>query len=132
MDKKYLKKGAWAAGGVALLAVTSALCVKGLQAVEKRLKAKKEAATAEAAEAELFEDAAATEPVDLAESVEETAEEIAEATEAVVEEVAEKAETIAEEIAGAAETAVETFAESVEVVVNKIVAEEEPKENNEY
>ena len=55
MEKKNLKKGALAAGGVALLAVASALCVKGMKVVDQRLKAKK----AEAVgfdEAELFED----------------------------------------------------------------------------
>ena len=61
MDKKNLKKGAWAAGGVALLAVASALCVKGMKVVDKRLKAKKEAAELEAEEAELFEDSVVVE-----------------------------------------------------------------------
>lgn len=43
MDKKKLKKGAWAAGGIALLAAVSALSIKGLKAVDKKLKAKREA-----------------------------------------------------------------------------------------
>ena len=72
MDKKNLKKGAWAAGGVAVLAVASALCVKGMKAVDQRLKAKKAAAEAETDEAELFEDAV--------EEVEAAAEEVAEET----------------------------------------------------
>lgn len=72
MDKKKLKKGAWAAGGVAVLAVASALCVKGMKAVDQRLKAKKAAAEAETDEAELFEDAV--------EEVETAAEEVAEET----------------------------------------------------
>jgi hypothetical protein len=72
MDKKKLKKGAWAAGGVAVLAVASALCVKGMKAVDQRLKAKKAAAEAETDEAELFEDAV--------EEVEAAAEEVAEET----------------------------------------------------
>jgi hypothetical protein len=72
MDKKRLKKGAWAAGGVAVLAVASALCVKGMKAVDQRLKAKKAAAEAETDEAELFEDAV--------EEVEAAAEEVAEET----------------------------------------------------
>ena len=41
MDRKDLKKGAWAAGGMALLAVASAVCVRGMTAVDQRLKAKK-------------------------------------------------------------------------------------------
>lgn len=75
MEKKNLKKGAWAAGGVALLAVASALCVKGMKVVDQRMKAKKEA---EAAfdEAELFEDAVEVESAE--EPVEESVEEIAE------------------------------------------------------
>ena len=72
MDKKKLKKGAWAAGGVAVLAVASALCVKGMKAVDQRLKAKKAAAEAETDEAELFEDAV--------EEVEAAAEEVVEET----------------------------------------------------
>ena len=56
MDRKNLKKVAWAAGGVALLAVASALCVKGMKAVDRRLKAKKEAEAMTAAEDELFEE----------------------------------------------------------------------------
>ena len=56
MDKKNLKKGAWAAGGVAVLAVASALCVKGMKAVDQRLKAKKAAAEMETDETELFDD----------------------------------------------------------------------------
>lgn len=62
MEKKTLKKGAMAAGGVALLAVVSTLCVKGMQAVDKRLKAKKEAEAVEAAE--LFEETVAVEPAE--------------------------------------------------------------------
>ena len=57
MKKKNLKKGAWAAGGVALLAVASALCIKGMKAVDQRMKAKKETEDAAFDEAELFEDA---------------------------------------------------------------------------
>jgi len=91
MDKKNLKKGAWAAGGVALLAVASALCVKGMKAVDKRLKARKEADAVEAAEAELFEDAAETE------SVEEVVESAVEAAEEIVEADVEAAEKFAEE-----------------------------------
>ena len=68
MEKKYLKRGAWAAGGAALLAAVSVLCVKGMKAVDKRLKEKQEAEAVRAAEAELFEDAIVTE----------TAEEVAE------------------------------------------------------
>ena len=56
MNKKNLKKGAWAAGGVAALAVVSALCVKGMKAVDQRMKAKKAAAEMQMDEAELFED----------------------------------------------------------------------------
>jgi hypothetical protein len=58
MKKEHLRKGAWAAGGVALLAVASALCVKGMKVVGERLKAKQEAQTAAFDEAELFEDEA--------------------------------------------------------------------------
>ena len=72
MDKKNLKKGAWAAGGVAVLAVASALCVKGMKAVDQRLKAKKAAAEMEMDETELFED--------VVEEVEAAAEEVAEET----------------------------------------------------
>ena len=75
MDQKKLKKGAWAAGGVALLVVTSALCVKGLKIVNRKLKAKKEAEEIEAAETELFEETAETEAAEEAVAVEETAEE---------------------------------------------------------
>ena len=71
MDQRKLKKGAWAAGTVALLAVASALCVKGMKAVDQRLKAKKGAV--EAAEAELFEETVETAPAE--EPVEEAAEE---------------------------------------------------------
>ena len=42
VNKENLKKGAWAAGGIALLAAVSTLCVKGLKAVDKKLKAKRE------------------------------------------------------------------------------------------
>jgi hypothetical protein len=72
MDKKKLKKGAWAAGGVAVLAVASALCVKGMKAVDQRLKAKKAAAEMEMDETELFED--------VVEEVEAAAEEVVEET----------------------------------------------------
>jgi hypothetical protein len=72
MDKKNLKKGAWAAGGVAVLAVASALCVKGMKAVDQRLKAKKAAAEMEMDETELFED--------VVEEVEAAAEEVVEET----------------------------------------------------
>ena len=72
MNKKNLKKGAWAAGGVAVLAVASALCVKGMKAVDQRLKAKKAAAEMETDETELFED--------VVEEVEATAEEVVEET----------------------------------------------------
>ena len=58
MDQKKMKKGAWAAGGVALLAVASALCVKGMKAVDRRMKAEKEADALAAAEAELFDETA--------------------------------------------------------------------------
>lgn len=71
MDQRKLKKGAWAAGAVALLATASALCVKGMKAVDQRLKAKREAV--EAAETELFEETVETVPAE--ESVEEAAEE---------------------------------------------------------
>lgn len=71
MDQRKLKKGAWAAGTVALLAVASALCVKGMKAVDQRLKDKKEAV--EAAEAGLFEETVETAPAE--ESVKEAAEE---------------------------------------------------------
>ena len=67
MDRKDLKKGAWAAGGVALLAVASALCVKGMKVVGERLKAKQEAQATAFDEAELFEDEGG---VDVAFSVE--------------------------------------------------------------
>lgn len=73
MEKKNLKKGAWAAGGVALLAVASALCIKGMKAVDQRMKAKKEAEDAAFDEAELFEDAVEVETVE--ETVEEPVEE---------------------------------------------------------
>lgn len=72
MNKKNLKKGAWAAGGVAVLAVASALCVKGMKAVDQRLKAKKAAAETETDETELFED--------VVEEVEAAAEEVVEET----------------------------------------------------
>ena len=72
MSKKNLKKGAWAAAGVAVLAVTSALCVKGMKAVDQRLKDKKAAAEMEMDEAELF--------ADLVEEAEPAAEEAAEET----------------------------------------------------
>ena len=72
MNKKNLKKGAWAAGGVAVLAVASALCVKGMKAVDQRLKAKKAAAEMEMDETELFED--------VVEEVEAAAEEVVEET----------------------------------------------------
>ena len=72
MDKKNLKKGAWAAGGVAVLAVASALCVKGMKVVDQRLKAKKAAAEMEMDETELFED--------VVEEVEAAAEEVVEET----------------------------------------------------
>ena len=76
MKKENPKKGAWAAGGVALLAVASALCVKGMKAVDQRLKAKKEAEEA-FDEAELFEDSfeVETEEVEAEEVVEEFVEE---------------------------------------------------------
>ena len=72
MNKKNLKKGAWAAGGVAVLAVASALCVKGMKVVDQRLKAKKAAAETETDETELFED--------VVEEVEAAAEEVVEET----------------------------------------------------
>lgn len=72
MNKKNLKKGAWAAGGVAVLAVASALCVKGMKVVDQRLKAKKAAAEMEMDETELFED--------VVEEVEAAAEEVVEET----------------------------------------------------
>lgn len=77
MKKENLKKGAWAAGGVALLAVASALCVKGMKAVDQRLKAKKEAEEAAFDEAELFEDSfeVEAEEVEAEEVVEEFVEE---------------------------------------------------------
>ena len=62
----------WAAGGVAVLAVASALCVKGMKAVDQRLKAKKAAAEMEMDETELFED--------VVEEVEAAAEEVVEET----------------------------------------------------
>jgi negative regulator of sigma E activity len=77
MDKKKLKKGAWAAGGIALLAAVSALSIKGLKAVDKKLKAKREAQ-------EFDEDA-----FEMADLAEEAAEEVV--TEApAAEEVAEE------------------------------------------
>ena len=88
MDKKNLKKGAWAAGGVALLAVASALCVKGMKAVDKHLKAKKEAAELKADEAELFEDF---------EVVEAKTAEDEQAANEVVQETVEAAEEVAAE-----------------------------------
>ena len=72
MNKKNLKKGAWAAGGVAVLAVASALCVKGMKVVDQRLKAKKATAEMEMDETELFED--------VVEEVEAAAEEVVEET----------------------------------------------------
>lgn len=72
MEKKNLKKGVWAAGGVALLAVASALCIKGMKIVDQRMKAKKEAEDAAFDEAELFEDVVETE------AAEEAAEEFVE------------------------------------------------------
>ena len=72
MNKKNLKKGAGAAGGVAVLAVASALCVKGMKVVDQRLKAKKAAAEMEMDETELFED--------VVEEVEAAAEEVVEET----------------------------------------------------
>lgn len=76
MEKKNLKKGALAAGGVALLAVASALCVKGMKAVDQRLKAKKGAETVGFDETELFEDVIEVKPAE--EVVEEVAAESAE------------------------------------------------------
>ena len=76
MKKENLKKGAWAAGGVALLAVASALCVKGMKAVDQRLKAKKEAEEAAFDEAELFEDSLEIEAEEF--EAEELAEEVVE------------------------------------------------------
>ena len=73
MDQKKLKKGVWSVGGVALLAVASALCVKGMKAVDRQLKARREAEALAAAEAELFEDAA--ERVSAEDCAEEAAEE---------------------------------------------------------
>ena len=88
MDQKKLKKGAWAAGGVALLAVTSALCVKGLKVVNQKLKAKKKAKDIEETEAELFDDVAETEAAE--ETVEKTSVE-----EIIAEEKAEDSATAA-------------------------------------
>lgn len=86
MDKSKLKKGAWAAGGIALLAAVSALCVKGMKAVDKKLKARKEAQDF-------------VEECDVEETVVE-----AETEEAVVEEVSVSEEPAAEEaVEGAAE-----------------------------
>ena len=76
MKKENLKKGAWAAGGVALLAVASALCVKGMKVVDQRLKAKKEAEEASFDEAELFEDSLEIEAEEF--EAEELAEEVVE------------------------------------------------------
>ena len=71
MKKEHLKKGAWAAGGVALLAVASALCVKGMKVVGERLKAKQEAQAAAFDEAELFEDEGGVKVSDEADTEEE-------------------------------------------------------------
>lgn len=60
MGKKRLARGAWAAGGAALLTVASVLCIKGMEAAGRRLQAK-ETAKAVKAEAELFEDFTETE-----------------------------------------------------------------------
>lgn len=76
MKKENLKKGAWAAGGVALLAVASALCVKGMKVVGERLKARQEAEDA-FDEAELFEDSIEVEAEE-GEEAEEPAEEVVE------------------------------------------------------
>ena len=87
MDKKKLKKGAWAAGGIALLAAVSALSIKGLKAVDKKLKAKREAQ-------EFDEDT--FEMVDVEEAVEEALPEepaVAEAAEEPVEAPAEEETT---------------------------------------
>ena len=81
VDKKKLKKGAAVAGGVALLAAFSAVCVKGLQAVDKKLKAKREAQEFDEETFEVAEEAVAEEPA---------------AEEAVAEE-APAEETVAEE-----------------------------------
>lgn len=43
VDKKDLKKGAAVAGGIALVAAVSAVCIKGLKAVDRKMKAKREA-----------------------------------------------------------------------------------------
>jgi len=86
MDKSKLKKGAWAAGGVALLAAVSALCVKGMKMVDKKLKARKEArdfaeecdveeAVVEAAEEVVAEEEPVSEESAAEEVVEEAAEE---------------------------------------------------------
>ena len=71
MEKKNLKKGALAAGGVALVAAAAALCVKGMKAVDKKMKAKREV---QDFDEETFEmaDAVAEETVEEA-AVEETA-----------------------------------------------------------
>ena len=74
MEKKNLKKGALAAGGVALLAVASALCVKGMKVVGERLKAKQEAQAAAFDEAELFEDEGGVKVSDEADTEEEPVE----------------------------------------------------------
>lgn len=99
MDKKNLKKGAWAAGGVALLAVASALCVKGMKAVDKHLKAKKEATELEAEEAGLFEDFEVVEAKAAEDELtaDEVVQEIVEATEEVVEAAEEIVAEIVEE-----------------------------------
>lgn len=64
MDKKTLKKGALVAGGVALLAAFSAVCVKGLQAVDKKLKAKREVQEFDEETFEMAADAVEEEPVE--------------------------------------------------------------------
>lgn len=85
MNKKDLKKGAAVAGGLALLAAVSAVCVKGMQMVDKKLKAKREAQEFDEETFEMAEEAAAEEPV-----AEETAVEKPVAEEIPAEEAAEE------------------------------------------
>lgn len=52
MDREKLKKGAWTVGGAALLAGASAACVKGMRAVDRHLRDKRDAEAMKAAEAD--------------------------------------------------------------------------------
>lgn len=74
MDRKKLIKGAWAAGGAALLVGSSAACVKGMRAVDRHLRDKRDAEAMKAAEAELADAFSSGEEPEEAAPVQEPAE----------------------------------------------------------